>query len=107
MKEAVANLNRFRAERQEEPIETGIGLATGPVISGRIGSHHGRLDFTVIGDTVNLAARLESEAGRATSSGILVSAATRRAAGEPFRFRDLGELLVKGKGEAVEVSELW
>jgi class 3 adenylate cyclase len=51
----------------------GIGLAVGPVVAGHVGSRKKRLDFTVIGDTVNLAARIEKMAGRNGSGSILLS----------------------------------
>ncbi|MFZ2957635.1 MAG: adenylate/guanylate cyclase domain-containing protein, partial [Candidatus Ozemobacteraceae bacterium] len=70
-----AAVDAFNAQRRSQglfSISTGIGIAGGQVISGRIGSRHGRLDFTVIRNTVNLAARLESESHRANQTGILI-----------------------------------
>ncbi len=81
-----------------------IGLASGPVYVGDYGSEN-KLDYTCMGDTVNLAARLES-ANKAFGTGILVAGSTRDAAGDGLAFRRLGLLQVKGKQIAVPVYEL-
>ena len=106
MKEQIANLNAFRQQRGQPSVEIGIGLHRGEVIAGRIGSQNGRLDFTVIGDTVNLAARLESESPRATTTGILISAAIAEALPSDLGRTALGEISVKGRTEPVTVFEL-
>lgn len=81
-----------------------IGLASGPVYVGDYGSES-KLDYTCMGDTVNLASRLES-ANKAFGTRILVAGSTREAAGEGFVYRPLGSILVKGKTIAVPVHEL-
>lgn len=81
-----------------------IGLASGPVYVGDYGSEN-KLDYTCMGDTVNLAARLEP-ANKAFGTRILVSGSTHDAAGEGLVFRYLGRLQVKGKKIAVPVYEL-
>jgi adenylate cyclase len=60
----VADWNKTRSANGELPIRVGIGAHWGPVFSGAIGDDT-RLEFTVLGDTVNVAARLEEEAKRA------------------------------------------
>ncbi len=62
MRDGTAELNAERRARGEAPIEVGIGLATGDVVAGNSGSRN-RLNYTVLGETVNLAARLCGEAG--------------------------------------------
>ncbi len=87
-----------------ERLSMRIGLATGPVYVGDYGSEN-KLDYTCMGDTVNLAARLEP-ANKAFGTSILVSGPTRDAAGDGLVFRRLGSLQVKGKQIAVPVYEL-
>ncbi len=106
MKTSLAGLNRFREARNSFTITTGIGINAGPVIHGRVGSHQGRLDFTVIGDTVNLAARLESQSGRATTTGILIAATVRNALPGGASVNAVGAIPIKGKAEPVAVFEL-
>lgn len=81
-----------------------IGLASGPVFVGDYGSEN-KLDYTCVGDTVNLAARLES-ANKAFGTYTMVSQTTRDAAGDGFAFRSLGAVQVKGKSIAVPIHEL-
>jgi class 3 adenylate cyclase len=75
MRERVEVLNREREARSRPPVLVGIGVASGPVVAGNMGSQN-RLNYTVLGEAVNLAARLCGEAG---PGEILVSPATREA----------------------------
>ena len=79
-----------------------IGLNSGPVIVGSIGDDL-RMDYTAVGDTTNLASRME---GLARQGSILVSNNTYKLAGEFFEFEHLGKLAVKGKQKPVEAYEL-
>jgi len=79
-----------------------IGLNSGPVIVGSIGDDL-RMDYTAIGDTTNLAARMESMAEPGT---ILVSPITYKRVSQQFEFKPLGETEVKGKKESLEVYVL-
>jgi len=74
-------------------VQMRIGLNTGPVVVGRIGDDL-RMDYTAVGDTTNLAARLQQGA---RPGSVVVSEATHRAASGFFETLDLGELAVKGR----------
>jgi class 3 adenylate cyclase/tetratricopeptide (TPR) repeat protein/ribosomal protein L40E len=80
-----------------------IGLNSGPVIVGSIGDDL-RMDYTAVGDTTNLASRMESMAG---SGSIFVSKYTHRLARDFFEFKFLGNIDVKGKKEPQDIFELF
>jgi adenylate cyclase len=80
-----------------------IGIATGDVLVGNIGSHD-RMNYTVMGDTVNLASRLEG-LGKAYGLRILASEACKRAAGDRVVMRLVDVVAVKGKKQGVRVYE--
>ncbi len=92
------------------PVDLGIGMVAGPVLSGIIGTPGTRLEFTVIGDTVNLAARLcelalkQNEAGTLVEAGLIESL---RNCGEGLemvgRFSPFGDVAIKGKSGLIRV----
>ncbi|NNF65991.1 MAG: adenylate/guanylate cyclase domain-containing protein, partial [Gammaproteobacteria bacterium] len=96
--------NVVRAKKDLDPIEHGVGLNTGLVVSGNIGSPK-RMDYTMIGDGVNLAARLES-ACKQYSARILISEFTKAKLRGTYRLRDVDLVVVKGKTEPVGVYEV-
>ncbi len=110
--EQLAALPRFRAELPEvtglrrgiPPIDMRIGVATGEVVVGNIGSDVS-MSYTVMGDTANFASRLEG-ANKAYGTRFLVSARTAEAAAEAMAFREIDLLLVEGKQEPERVFEV-
>ena len=81
-----------------------MGLCTGPVTAGTIGSENAK-NYTVIGDTVNLASRLES-ANKYYGTNIIIAGPTYEAAGDGIEARELDSIRVLGKSEAVDIYQL-
>jgi len=104
MIEKVKELNAHWATQGKGPIAIGIGVNTGPVIFGNIGRGK-KIEFTVIGDPVNLAARLES-LNKEFHTSIIVSEETRNRLGKEAQVRALGGVKVKGKTVETTVYEL-
>lgn len=96
--------NQKRIDEGKMPIHIGIGLNTDTVVSGNIGSQK-RMDFTIIGDGVNLAARLES-ACKQYGAQILISEFTYAKLKDTYRNRELDRVIVKGKTEPVGIYEI-
>ena len=85
-------------------LDIGIGINTGPMIAGNIGSDQ-IMSYTVIGDAVNLGSRLES-ANKQYSTHIIISEATRSHLKGTYTFRPLGDVVVKGKTKPVAIFEV-
>lgn len=96
MQRAMERLNRLREERSQDdgkPLQLRIGISTGEVVGGTA-EHAGEQQYSVTGDAVNTASRLQSSAGQGQ---ILVSAMTERLARDRFTFEPVGEIKLKGK----------
>ena len=96
--------NRQRAVEGKKPVGMGIGLNMDMIVSGNIGSPK-RMDYTRIGDGVNLASRLESLCKQYHAS-ILISENTVRRLKGTYRIREVDRVQVKGKTQSVEVYEV-
>jgi class 3 adenylate cyclase len=86
---------------QDSPLKIGVGVNTGTVIAGTVGGG-GRLDFTVIGDAVNTASRVERET-RKTGDVVLITEATRDQLDEAQSWEERGSADLEGKREPVKV----
>jgi adenylate cyclase len=104
MMETLNKWNQKRASEGKLPVNIGIGLNTDNVVSGNIGSNK-RMDFTIIGDGVNLAARLES-ACKQYGAKILISEFTKNKLQGTYRSREIDLVVVKGKTQPVAIHEI-
>lgn len=106
MNAALRELNAELAAEGRPQLEFGIGINTAQVVAGNMGSRR-RLNYTVIGDGVNVAARLEAlTKDPVYNTRILVSEATLRKASGAYATRPLGEVAVRGRAEAVRAFAL-
>jgi adenylate cyclase len=104
MIEDLRTWNTDRIANGKKPVDIGIGLNTDNVVSGNIGSPR-RMDYTIIGDGVNLASRLES-ACKQYGARVLISELTYKRLKGTYRVREVDRVVVKGKTEAVGVYEV-
>src|SRR5207249_9832111 len=100
----LGELNRHWEKTGFPPLDIGIGLNTAEVIFGNVGAAK-KLDFTAIGDGVNLAARLESE-NKVFKTHIIISESTLHELGAAAQVHPLGSVVVKGKTVGVQIYEL-
>ncbi len=101
MLDALHIMNRELEAKGMLRLDIGVGINAGPVVAGNIGSSQ-RHEYTVIGDTVNLAARLEA-LNKETRTQILISASVYEHVKDTFRTRQLGPLRIRGKPEPLDV----
>jgi hypothetical protein len=104
MREDLAKLNELRISRGQPVIKIGMGLNCGPLIAGNIGSDE-KMEYTVIGDAVNLASRIESMT-KEYGTDLLVSKSVFQKIEHRFIFEKAASTRVKGKTEAVEVFKV-
>jgi adenylate cyclase len=104
MRKRLEEFNQRRIVEQQPLINIGIGLSSGEVVSGNIGSHK-RMDYTVIGDGVNLSSRLEGIT-KEYGCDIIISEFTYELCSDRIWARQLDKIRVKGKHQAVSIYEL-
>jgi len=99
--ELLDGLNQNRIVQHKSQIKIGVGIASGQVIAGFTGTQH-RATYTCVGDTVNLASRIESHT-KIADKPILIDNYTREGLTTNIQVENLGGLTFKGKNQAVNV----
>ncbi len=104
MRDRLDELQDLWQERSDEPLRIGVAIHTGEVMVGNIGSSR-RMDYTVIGDTVNLAARLQ-DLTKEYGASVLISGTTRERVKHMSRLRSLGSVDIRGRQQQVDLYEV-
>ncbi len=104
MRRSLEKLNEKRMQRDQPPINIGMGLHAGNAISGTIGSDE-RMEYTVIGNTVNTASRIEAST-KAFGSDLLISDSVIEKIGDNFLTELAGAAEVKGRSEALKMYKV-
>lgn len=104
MRKALQDLNEMRMQREQPPISIGMGLHAGRAISGTIGSDE-RMEYTVIGNTVNTASRIEAST-KAFGADLLITDTVVEKLGDEFKIELAGAAEVKGRSEALKMYKV-
>ncbi len=104
MRRALAKLNAEFIQEKLEPLKMGMALNSGPLIAGTIGSEE-RMEYTVIGDTVNTASRIEGLT-KVFGTDLLISESVQRAVSSKFLFEPIENVAIRGKQEAANVYKV-
>ena len=109
VRKAIDSENKNRTANGQQAIKMGIGIHTGNVVAGNIGAPS-RINYTLVGDTVNLAQRIEQlckpMAETESDVTILVSSAVAQSVGPEFELEDLGSQPIRGRAEPIDVFRL-
>ena len=104
MRERLRKVNKDLRSQGYAPLAHGVGVHTGKVVAANIGSPH-RLSYALVGDTVNLASRLQ-ELTKTFDTEILISGSTRKYLNNGFSLKRLTSTTVRGKNHPVEIFSL-
>lgn len=99
LQERIRSSNRSFFRGKASKLSVGIGIHTGDLVAGNLGSRQ-RMDYSVIGDTVNVAARLEGVAGRGE---VIITEVTRDLIGDRFKLQEREPVQVKGKSKPIHI----
>jgi class 3 adenylate cyclase len=101
MLELLEGFNQNQSAQDKPQIKIGIGIATGQMVAGFTGTQH-RATYTCVGDTVNLAARIESHT-KVVEKPILIDRFTREKLSDAIKVADMGKVVFKGKHQAINI----
>ncbi|MDB4349215.1 adenylate/guanylate cyclase domain-containing protein [bacterium] len=95
IKAAIASYNKNRLKSNKKPLETRIGVHTGTVLAGEIGSSE-RMNYTIVGDSVNTAARLEA-LGKTVGQTLCISSSTKQQAAQNYSWLEIDRIVLRGR----------
>ena len=101
IKSSIAPFNEERLNKNKKPLETRIGIHTGTVLAGEIGSSE-RLNYTIVGDSVNTAARLEA-LGKTVGETLCISSSTKNQAKENYPWQEVDQIILRGRSTPTTV----